>query len=116
MLEHLVHVDALRVEQGLLLSRLGGGLAQQAVRDPRGLHDDRVLGQRRHHRGQVKVHLAHRQDQAHLEEKSETERWSKAGGPGLFRPGPPKESYLNWGPPTLTSTWNCRSSGNTFCL
>lgn len=67
--EHLVHVDALSVENHLLLARLGGAFAEEAARQAPGLHDDSVLGQLGQDRRQVKVHLADRQDQLHLVEE-----------------------------------------------
>lgn len=69
MAEHLVHVDALSVEDRLLLARLGGAVAEEAARQAPGLHDDGALGQCSQDRRQVKVHLAYWQDQLHLEEE-----------------------------------------------
>lgn len=66
VVEHFVQVDALRVEHRLLLSALRCGFAQQAARQAFGLRDDGVVGQRPKNRSQVKVYVAHWQDQAHL--------------------------------------------------
>lgn len=74
VVEHLVHVDALRVEERLLLARPGGAFAEEAARQALGLHDDSVLGQGGQDRRQVKVHLAHRQDQLHLLAKDRRHR------------------------------------------
>lgn len=45
VVEHLVHVDALRVQDRLFRSCFGCGLAQQAARQASGFHDDGVLGE-----------------------------------------------------------------------
>lgn len=69
VIEHLVHVDALRVEDGLLFPGFGCGFAQQAARQAPRFHDDGVLGKRRQDRSQVEVHLADGQDQVDLKKK-----------------------------------------------
>ncbi len=66
VLEHLVHVDALGVENRLFLSAVRCGFAQQAARQAFGLHDDGVLSQCRQDWGEVVVHLARWQDQLNL--------------------------------------------------
>lgn len=66
VIEHLVHVDALCVENRLLLSSLGCGFTEKAACQAFGFHDDGVLGQRCQDRRQVEVHLAHRQSQINL--------------------------------------------------
>lgn len=64
--EHLLHVDALCVENRLFLPGLCCGFTQQAARQASGLHDDGVVGQSRQDCRHVEVHLAHRHDQVHL--------------------------------------------------
>lgn len=49
VLHKLVHVDALRVEDGLLLAALGGSFAEQTARQSSGFQDDGILGQCCHH-------------------------------------------------------------------
>ena len=66
VLEELVHVDALRVQQALLLPRAARGLVQQAARDAGRLHDDGAVGQRGQQRRQVKVHVGQREGDGHL--------------------------------------------------
>lgn len=49
VLHKLVHVDALRVEDGLLLAALGCRFAEQTARQSSGFQDDGILGQCCHH-------------------------------------------------------------------
>lgn len=72
VLEQFLHIDAFCVENSLFLASLCGGFAQQAACQAFGLHNDSVLGQCWQDWGQVKVHLAHRQDQVNL-----WTRWSE---------------------------------------
>lgn len=69
-----MHVDALRVENCLFFSRLRCRFTQQAAGQALGFHDDGILGQRWEHWGQVKVHLAHWQDQVNLETGTQHEQ------------------------------------------
>lgn len=67
--EHLVHVDALCVEDHLFVSRLCCRFTQQAAGQALGFHNDGVLGQRGQNRRQVKVNVVYRQHQLHLQTK-----------------------------------------------
>lgn len=67
VIEHLMHVDALRVEDRLFRAGFCCGFAQQAARQASRFHDDGVLGECCQDWSKVKVHLADRQDQLNLE-------------------------------------------------
>lgn len=82
VLEHLVHVDALCVEDHLLFSALCRGFGQQAASQTFGLHDDGVLGQSGHDRSQVEVHLPDWQHQVNLrQKKGPVTSWRGRGHP-----------------------------------